>query len=1590
MSIERTGTNGGCQSDCDQPDSGSSGGDVQSRVIGYYETWLHDRACQGMDFKDIPAGALTHLHFAFAYVTPGDFNIAPMDGNKQSLFEDFTAVTSQNPGLKAIVALGGWSFNDNGTATQPVFSDMVSSSPNRQKFITNVLAFMREYGFDGLDIDWEYPGAPDRGGQPDDGKNFVTFLKELKDAIAGQPVQYSVSFTAPTSYWYLRWFDLDAVNYVDYVNVMAYDLHGVWDSIDPIGSHIYAHTNLTEIKQAFDLFWRNKVPASKLNLGIGFYGRSFQLSDQSCYQPGCYFKGGGAEGPCTKNSGTLSYREITDIIKKNGIEPYHDKENAVKYMTYNQDNWISFDDDETFKQKIDWANGVGLGGLLIWAIDQDTENLDALSALLAPKEVNKFRKEAEDASFWQDVSNADCYVTDCGGTCKAGFLQITHQPCGGAKPITRHSKGKDSALCCPVSAAPDMKKCTWRGNAPSCNGHCKDDEVVVELNRWGDGDYCEDGNKALCCETGEHTNKCYWTGAGGHCKNGDETLTFAGTFLETIKDIVDLFPGSLVGAALDQQLAAWDIDLLRKFCCPPEEMKLWDNCKWHGTPGTCFDNHCDVGHQVQLANSKYGQGESCFPRVERERVFCCDATNGKSPFLPVPLEDLFPSPPTGDNIAVDTNLRIDDTWGDGTKPSNGADDPAHATFGFVVLASPQELQVSLDKRDGSDWEVFNCNDAISEEAQTVQMYCRNSDTTNCDQIHLGHGAEGTIIEMPEGCGPSRYAVVRSLVPSKSQNFPKHLEKRSYSHGPVIHDLTFDYDWHRVPRDLGDTQMRLDYSNEIGYWDSIVNKAGDHKKKRKRSLDEYNGNHKRWLEAELRDDMHFGGLSREELHKRWFGSDVIDWLKGFFNPSITAEYTHNFQEVFEAILIEEDWKCQVKGVDLDAHLLVGALMEIDVQTSFGITMIATLGAGSITFQDSYLYFKNKGEATATFTLDALGRATFGRDMELLNLGNFPGATFGIPNLVTVGPNFRLLGRVDAEITLAGHLESRARIASWDVQMTFPAANNDFMPQQTTDSKLTLDGTGDFQGLSKPTFDYSVEATGRLSAHIKPTIEFGIIFDKRWGISNAAVQLVADGSVAVSATAGTQGDCPFTYAVDVGARMYTHVDAPNFGWNIPDFDLFPAVHRTPISGATCPSKRDILDADVLTYTFNRTRMVSDRSARRLVKRIPRVGPPFHLPSGCTFCPKPNTEDGGNSCSGADTSDAPDPTTNFRRDIGGLSPLDRAFEQQYHHWDKRAGKDITFCEGFARQQAQAPAFDSSSKEKTRNPSVPIYGYEGDANECSNLLFRKLDSVPEEELRNFATEHVLEFQLLPIFFDVVQKIYGKEHFPNPLGTGRPVDFCHRIQPYWRPPASQWITVNGERKTPLQAMCDGFPGKDNQYADEFVLLFGRINLAKLGMWGNQVIRKDKIMSDKVKTTPYEALTVIKDVLSAWEYHMIPAINQLIGAQRNRIGGLLSSVQDQIVGRGYTTSPKSGDVTIVPYTKIEDLESRWNTWTHDRGIYARNRAQTFMDTYIAQLQTTYATDDLRKKANEQERRLIDAIDSVATAINNKAAWSLPF
>ena len=126
----------------------------------------------------------------------------------------------------------------------------------------------------------------------------------------------------------------------------------------------------SEIKLAAELFWRVDISPADIVIGFGFYGRSFTLSDSKCTTPGCPFSGASDPGPCTATAGILGYYEILDILKADpSIQPVHNTTDAVMYFVFQDYQWISFDNAETFQQKVDWANGVRFGGAMIWASD---------------------------------------------------------------------------------------------------------------------------------------------------------------------------------------------------------------------------------------------------------------------------------------------------------------------------------------------------------------------------------------------------------------------------------------------------------------------------------------------------------------------------------------------------------------------------------------------------------------------------------------------------------------------------------------------------------------------------------------------------------------------------------------------------------------------------------------------------------------------------------------------------------------------------------------------------------------------------------------------------------------------------------------------------------------------------------------------------------------------------------------------------------------------------------------------------------------------------------------------------------------------
>ncbi|GAA82059.1 class V chitinase [Aspergillus luchuensis IFO 4308] len=308
------------------------GTSATKKTIAYYEGWNSERACDTMPPENIPIGGYTHINFAFLYIDPDLYTITPMETSQQDLYSRVTALKKRKNDLEVWVSIGGWAFNDPGS-TANTFSELAASKSKQSTFFESLLSFLDKYGFDGVDLD--------------------------------------------CSYWYLQHFNVvEMAKSVDWFNMMTYDLHGGWDAEDPwIGSVVNAHTNLTEIVSAMDLLWRNDIPPSRVVMGLGFYGRSFTLNDTSCVTAGCPFSTVGKAGDCTNSAGTLSFSEIEAILKdpsRHATQTY-DATSSVQIVTFDENQWVSYDNWASFQAKLDYANSHCIGGTMVWAVSLDVD-----------------------------------------------------------------------------------------------------------------------------------------------------------------------------------------------------------------------------------------------------------------------------------------------------------------------------------------------------------------------------------------------------------------------------------------------------------------------------------------------------------------------------------------------------------------------------------------------------------------------------------------------------------------------------------------------------------------------------------------------------------------------------------------------------------------------------------------------------------------------------------------------------------------------------------------------------------------------------------------------------------------------------------------------------------------------------------------------------------------------------------------------------------------------------------------------------------------------------------------------------------------
>jgi hypothetical protein len=217
---------------------------------------------------------------------------------------------------------------------------------------------------------------------------------------------------------------------------------------------------------------------------------------------------------------------------------FYDETAAVNYAIFDSDQWVSYDTNKTFKTKIDYANDICLGGIMIWSVDQDTFDWEAMTALL-DKDVTSDNLLSGDsdskelANMYSAYTGTSCYITECvdqnSGQCKDDYsvLDYVHSGSKGMiddpdDKLCKTGKEGDSdaeyrLICCPTNSMPEG--CAWQGMSDDgfCtggSGSCGDNkyELVADsyTDRTGD-DFCLSGKRSLCCNENEKLTKCHWT-----------------------------------------------------------------------------------------------------------------------------------------------------------------------------------------------------------------------------------------------------------------------------------------------------------------------------------------------------------------------------------------------------------------------------------------------------------------------------------------------------------------------------------------------------------------------------------------------------------------------------------------------------------------------------------------------------------------------------------------------------------------------------------------------------------------------------------------------------------------------------------------------------------------------------------------------------------------------------------------------------------------------------------------------------------------------------------------------------------------------
>ncbi|MFJ1973444.1 glycoside hydrolase family 18 protein [Streptomyces sp. NPDC087903] len=364
-----------------------------SKVVGYFTEWgTYDRKYFVKNIETSGSAArLTHINYAFGNVTGGKCAMGdayaatdrtytaaesvdgvadtwdqPLRGN----FNQLRELKKKHPGLKVLWSFGGWTWS----------SGFGEAARNPAAFAQSCYDLVENSKwadvFDGIDIDWEYPNACGNTCDTSGRAAFKNLMSALRSKFgSGNLVTAAITADATGGG------KIDAADYagaaqsVNWYNPMTYDFFGAWDATGPTAPHsplnsysgipkanYYTSATIAKLKGL-------GIPASKLLLGIGFYGRGWTGVTQSA-------PGGTATGPAagTYEQGIDDYKVLKTKCPATG---------TVAGTAYAKcgTNWWSYDTPATIGTKMTYKNQQGLGGTFFWELSGDTASGELIRAI---------------------------------------------------------------------------------------------------------------------------------------------------------------------------------------------------------------------------------------------------------------------------------------------------------------------------------------------------------------------------------------------------------------------------------------------------------------------------------------------------------------------------------------------------------------------------------------------------------------------------------------------------------------------------------------------------------------------------------------------------------------------------------------------------------------------------------------------------------------------------------------------------------------------------------------------------------------------------------------------------------------------------------------------------------------------------------------------------------------------------------------------------------------------------------------------------------------------------------------------------------